>query len=112
MVTWSFAGLASSELTARIFSATSFDSGGTFATNESNLMRVTALGAGWVGTSATVKVNVPAGASPRFRLRADRESGTLTAGNFIGGRCNIGVSLVSVNGGASPYDPPAGPKEQ
>ena len=112
MVTWSFAGLASSELTARIYSATSFDSGGTFATNESNLMRVTALGAGWVGTSATVKVNVPAGASPRFRLRTDREAGTLTAGNFMGGRCNIGVSLVSVNGGASPYDPPAGPKEQ
>jgi hypothetical protein len=75
-------------------------------------MRVTAQGAGWVGTSATVRVSVPAGSQPNFRMRADREVNTTTSGNFITGRCNIGVLFMSVNGGASPYDPPAVVREQ
>ena len=60
----------------------------------------------------TVKVNVPAGASPRFRLRTDRELGTTTSGNFQFGRCNIGVLFISVNGGASPYDSPVVQREE
>jgi hypothetical protein len=112
LVAWSFAGLAGAPLTARAYSQTSFDGGGSFATNEANLMRVTAQGQGWVNGAATVKIGVPAGASPRFRLRTDREAGTATSGNFVDGRCNVAVSLTSVNGGANPYDPPAGPREE
>jgi hypothetical protein len=113
LITWSFEGNASDPLTARVFSQTSFDSGGTFGTNEVNLKRVQAQAQGWVGTTATVKVAIPAGAAPRFRLRIDREAGTVTTGNFIGGRCNIAVMFMSVNGGALPYDAiPVGPGEE
>ena len=34
------------------------------------------------------------------------------AGNFTTARCNIGVMFMSVNGGASPYNPPKEPGEQ
>ena len=111
-ITWSFDGNAGGPLTARVWSQTTFDNfGASFITNEANLMRVTAQGTGWVGTSATVKVNIPAGSQPNFRLRTDREVSTTTSGNFITGRCNIGILFMSVNGGASPYDPPPVPKE-
>ncbi len=113
LLTWSFEGNASDPLTARVWSQTSFDSGGTFANNEVNLKRVQAQAQGWVGTTATVKVAIPAGAAPRFRLRIDREAGTVTTGNFISSRCNIAVMFMSVNGGALPYDAvPTGPAEQ
>jgi hypothetical protein len=111
-ITWSFDGNATAPLTARVFTQSSFDNGANFATNEANLMRVTAQGSGWVGTSATVKVSIPAGTSPRFRMKTDRELGTSTSGNFSGARCNIGALFMSVNGGASPYDTPPGPSEQ
>ena len=114
-ITWSFNGYASAPLTARVFSQTNFatsDTGANYSTNETSLMRVQAQGSGYVGTSATVKVNVPAGASPRFRLRTDRELGTTTSGNFQFGRCNIGVLFISVNGGASPYDSPVVQREE
>ena len=111
MVTWSFAGLAGAPLTARIWSRTSVDGGTTYANNEVNYMRVTSQGSGWASTSASVKVSIPAGSAPRFALRLDREVGTTTSGNFNDGRCNIAVSLASVNGGASPYDVPTVARE-
>ncbi len=111
MVTWSFAGLAGAPLTARVWSRTSIDGGTTFTGNEANFMRVTSQGFGWASSSATVKVAIAAGSAPRFALRLDREAGTTTSGNFIDGRCNIAVSLASVNGGASPYDVPTVSRE-
>ena len=58
-ITWSFDGDAGGPLTARVWSQTTFDNfGASFITNEANLMRVTAQGTGWAGTSATVKVSL------------------------------------------------------
>jgi hypothetical protein len=57
-----------------------------------------------------VKVNVPAGSSPRFAIRMDRIQGTLS-GNFSAGRCNISAVMTSVNGGASPFDAPPQERE-
>ncbi len=108
---WSFDGYADGSLDARIYSRTSFDNGGTYIANEFAFPRVRANDRVWVATSATSKVNIPAGSSPRFQLRTDRSLGTLS-GNFSDGRCNIGVLMTSVNGGASPFDPPAGPREE
>ena len=111
-ITWSFDGQASAPLTARVYSQTSFNAFQSLVTNELNVMRLGALGNGWVGTSATVKVSIPPGSSPQFRLRTDRDQGTTTSGNFAAGRCNIGVLFMSVNGGASPYDSAPSAREQ
>jgi len=110
-VNWTFQGYAQAPLVARVWSRVSFDGGYNYATDELNLMRVSASDRNWVGTSATVKVNIPAGSGPRFQLKLDREAGTLASGNFSATRCNIGVLFMSVNGGASPYDSPTIPGE-
>ena len=111
-ITWSFVGFANSPLAARVWTQTSFDNGGTYTSNESTLQRVSALGNGYVGTSATVRIGVPAGASPQFRFRTDRVAGNLGSGNFTTGSCNFGILFLSVNGGGSPYDPPAAAREE
>ena len=109
-VSWSFNGYADNALDVRVYSRTSFDNLGTFTTNEVALQRLRVNDRVWGAVSAVVKVNVPAGSSPRFAIRMDRIQGTLS-GNFSAGRCNIDVLMTSVNGGASPFDQPAGPQE-
>ena len=111
MVSWSFEGNADTTVDSRVYSRTSFDNGFNYVINEVALPRVRVVDREFSGTSATVKVNVPAGASPRFQLRLDRVNGTFFNGNFADARCNIAVVLMSVNGGASPFDPPVTTRE-
>jgi hypothetical protein len=110
LINWMFDGYADNALDARVYSRTSFDNLGTFITNEVALPRLRVNDRVWSTVSASVKVNVPAGSSPRFALRMDRIQGTLS-GNFSDGRCNISVLMTSVNGGASPFDAPTQPPE-
>ncbi len=108
---WMFDGYADDALDARVYSRTSFDNLGSYATNEVAIPRLRVNERSWSTVSANVKVNIPAGSSPRFALRTDRINGSLS-GNFSAGRCNISVILTSVNGGASPYDVPTQPQEE
>ena len=110
LVNWMFNGYADNALDVRVYSRTSFDNLGTFTTNDFNLARIRVNDRVWATASASVKVNVPAGASPRFAIRMDRIQGTLS-GNFSAGRCNISAVMTSVNGGASPFDAPPQERE-
>lgn len=112
MLNWSFNGTADSALDARVYSRTTFDNGYNYSTNEVALMRVRVNERERSGTSASVKVNIPAGASPRFQLRMDRVNQPVLNGNFSDGRCNIAVTMMSVNGGTSPFDAPVVSREQ
>ncbi|MFO1311860.1 MAG: Ig domain-containing protein [Burkholderiales bacterium] len=110
LVSWMFDGYADGALDVRVYSRTSFDNLGSYATNEVSLPRLRVNDRAWSTVSANVKVNIPAGSSPRFGLRMDRIQG-LFSGNFTDGRCNISVIMTSVNGGALPYDVPTQPQE-
>jgi hypothetical protein len=110
LLSWMFDGYADNALDVRVYSRTTFDNQGTYTTNELNLPRIRVNDRVWGNVSAHVKVNIPAGSSPRFALRMDRINGSFS-GNFSAGLCNISVLMTSVNGGASPYDGPTQPQE-